>query len=131
MRRQSEKQISGRTLRSDGCGNVDKKKLDDSRSVEWKKWLDFGPSVKTQGQVLHELLDEGHKPIPTHRIDTDKNEQLKRLGVEHKADMKSRLVGCGQFEDRTGIRSDSLTADVEGLNTVCSFAACKKLQIKF
>ena len=43
--------------------------------------------------------------------------------------MRSRLVGCGQFEDRTGIRCDSPAADVEGFNIVCSFAACKKLQI--
>ena len=70
------KQIAGKTLGYDTCGNVDKKKLDDSRSVEWKKWLDFGASVKIQGQVLHELLGEGHKPIPTQWIDTDKNEHL-------------------------------------------------------
>ena len=35
------------------------------RAKEWKKWLDFGVTVKLQGRVLDKLIEEGHKPIPT------------------------------------------------------------------
>ena len=75
-------------------------------------------------------MDEGHRPIPTQWNETDQNEHLIRPGVKREPKLKSRLVGCGQFEDRRGIRSDSPTCDVEGLNLVCSFAACEKLRIK-
>ena len=40
------------------------------------------------------------------------------------------MSACGQFEDRTGIRADSPTCDVEGLNIVCSLAACERLRIR-
>ena len=122
--------MSGKTLRYDSCDMNDKKKLDESRAVEWKKWQHFGASVKIEGDTLQELLQEGHHPIPTQWIDTDKNEHLKRPGAAHESEMKSRLVACGQFENRQGIRSDSPTADVEGLNIVCSFAACNHLRIR-
>ena len=68
--------------------------------------------------------------IPTQWIETDENEHLKRPGVEHDAVTKSRLVACGQYEDRTGLRTDSPTASVEALNLICSYDACKKLKIK-
>ena len=52
--------------------------LDESRKTEWIKWLDFGTTVKVQGDTLRELMDEGHKPIPTQWIETDQNEHLAR-----------------------------------------------------
>ena len=55
---------------------------------------------------------------------------MKRPGVKHVPDYKSRLVACGQFEDCEEIRTDSPTADVEALNLLCSYAACSKLRIK-
>ena len=88
-----------------------------------EKWLDFGTTVKVQGDTLQELMDEGHKPIPTQWIETDQNEHLKRPGKVHTPKLKSRLVGCGQFEDRRGIRSDSPTWDVEVQNLIFSFVA--------
>ena len=124
------KQLSGKTLRYDNLSQEHQKGLDASRATEWKKWMDFGAGVKVQGEILDELIGEGHRPIPMQWIDTDQNEHLIRPGTKHVPKFKSRLVGCGQFEDRTGIRSDSPTCDVEGLNLVCSFAACNKLQLK-
>ena len=53
--------------------------LDESRKTEWKKWLGFGATVKVQGDTLRELMDEGHRPIPTQWIETDQNEHLARL----------------------------------------------------
>ena len=83
---------------------------------------------------LDELINEGHVPFPTQWIETDKNAHKKveaqKQRKRHVPEMKSRLVGCGQFEDTTGIRSDSPTADVEGLNLVASFAACEKLLLR-
>ena len=45
-------------------------------------------------------------------------------------EFKSRLVACGHLEDRRGIRADSPTCDVEGLNLVCSMAASDSLRIR-
>ena len=84
--------------------------------------------VRVDGEVLDELINEGHKPVPMQWIEVEKNQHLMRPGKQHEPKMKSRLVTCGQLEDCTGIRSDSPTADVEGLNLVCSFAACRKLR---
>ena len=41
-----------------------------------EKWLDFVASVKLQGKVLDDLLAEGHTPIPTQWIDTEKKSRL-------------------------------------------------------
>ena len=65
--------------------------------------------------------------LPTQWIETDQNDHLKRPGVVHVPDLKSRLVACGQFENCPGLRTDSPTVDVEGLNLVSSFAACLTL----
>ena len=71
--------------------------------------------MKLQGKVLIELLSEGHWPVPTQWVENEK---------------KSRLVACGQFEDRTGIRSDSPTCGVEGFNLIASFAACNRVKLR-
>jgi hypothetical protein len=44
--------------------------------------------------------------------------------------LKSRLVGCGNFEETKGLRTDSPTADVDAHNLVLSFCASSKLKIK-
>ena len=80
--------------------------------------------------VLDELIQEGQSVLPTQWIETDKREHMRRAGVQHIPEYKSRLVACGQFENRHGIRSDSPTCDVEGLNIVCSYAACNKLRLE-
>jgi len=92
--------------------------------------MDFNAGVKIEGQQLDNLLSEGHKMIPSQWIETDQNEHLKRPGKIHTPDLKSRLVACGQHEDTRGLRADSPTCDVEGLNLMCSFAACNKIRLK-
>ena len=64
-------------------------------------------------------------------VETDKNEHLRREGgayVEEK--LKSRLVNCGNFEDATGIRTDSPTCDVEGQRLLMSWCASSEISIK-
>ena len=52
-----------------------------------------------EGDTLQELFDEGHKTIPTQWIEVDRNAHLRAQGKQAPPDLKSRLVGCGQFED--------------------------------
>ena len=40
------------------------------------------------------------------------------------------MVGCGNFEDTEGLRTDSPTADVEAHNLVFSFCAAKKVKVR-
>ena len=104
-----------------------RKGLDKSRAKEWKKYMDFNATVKIQGELLDELLNEGHFQIPMQWIETDKKAHLKLPGTEHlhEPELKSRLVACGHLEDATGIRADSPTCSTDALNLICSFAACR------
>ena len=43
---------------------------------------------------------------------------------------KSRLVGCGNFEDAEGLRTDSPAGDVDTHNIVFSWCAANKVRIK-
>jgi hypothetical protein len=122
--------MAGKNLRYDQVDAKPRAKLDKSREAEWKKWMDFDAGILIQGELLEELLKDGVSMLPTQWIETDENEHLKRPGVEHEAVTKSRLVACGQHENREGLRTDSPTASVEALNLICSFAACKRLKIK-
>ena len=107
-----------------------KKGLDASRKVEWDKWMEFNAGQLIRGDLLKELLSDGHRLIPTQWIETDKNAHLHKLGKYVKAELKSRLVGCGQFEDTTDLRTDSPTCELEALNLICSFAACSGYVLK-
>ena len=124
------KQMQGKNLRYDQCDKKTQSGLRTSRATEWKKWLDFDAGIKLQGDILDELLSEGHSMIPTQWIETDKREHLKRPGQKHVPELKSRLVACGQNEPREGLRADSPTACDEALNLICSMAACKKFKLK-
>ena len=92
--------------------------------------MDFDAGVVIQGKVLNELLDEGHSMLPTQWIETDQRGHLQRAGQEHVPEYKSRLVACGQHENREGLRTDSPTASDQALNLICSIAACKRLKLK-
>ena len=124
------RQMAGENLKYMECDAATRAGLDKSRVKEWSKWMDFNAGVLIEGKILTDLLDDGISMLPTQWIETDKNGHLKRPGVAHVPDWKSRLVACGQFSDCEGIRTDSPTADVEALNLICSFAAGKKLRIK-
>ena len=91
--------------------------LDGSRANEWKKWESFDAVIHLPDEILRELIGEGHSVIPTQWIETDKNEHLKRPGLEHLHEprLKSRLVNMGNLEDSEGIRADSLTCATDGV----------------
>ena len=77
------------------------------------------------------MLDQGHKPIPLQWVDIDKNEHERREGGPHVAPLfKSRLVSRGDLEETTGVRTDSPTCDIEGLNILLSWASCERLTVK-
>ena len=60
--------------------------------------------------------------MPFQWVETDKNEHMKgQPGYKRKC--KSRLVGCGQFENCPEARKDSPTCDVEGLNLLMAWTA--------
>jgi hypothetical protein len=63
-------------------------------------------------------------------VETDKNAHKRRDGLDVKPELKSRLVGCGNFEETSGLRTDSPTADVDAHNLVFSFCACHKIKVQ-
>ena len=54
---------------------------------------------------------------------------IKNIHEQHKPDFepefKSRLVGCGNFEDATGVRTDAPTSDLETRSIVAAFAVAE------
>ena len=62
-------------------------------------------------------------------IETDKNAHKRRDDKHVKIDLESRLVGCGNFEDTDGLRTDSPTGDVDAHNLVFSWCASNKVKI--
>ena len=106
-----------------------RKGIDGSRRDEWEKWQKFMAVKPIEGNELKQLLDEGHKPISTQWIDTDKNLHLKRPGQPHTVKYKSRLVARGDQEKTLGIRTDSPTADLDSVNMILSWASSEKLRL--
>ena len=83
------------------------------------------------GPELEELLVQGHKLIPLQWVKIDKNEHKRREGGPHVATMfKSRLVSRGDLEETSGVRTDSPTCDIEGLNIPLSWVSCERLTVK-
>ena len=106
-------------------------KLDLSRSTEWNKWKSFNAAVPIDAAQFQSLTNEGFAATPMQWVETDKNEHLRRENgayVEEK--LKSRLVNCGNFEDATGIRTDSPTCDVEGQRLLMSWCSSNEIRIK-
>ena len=102
-----------------------------TRKVEWNKWKHFNAVYPVSGPELEQLLDQGHKPIPLQWVDIDKNEHKRREGGPHVAPLfKSRLVSRGDLEETTGVRTDSPTCDIEGLNILLSWVSCERLTVK-
>ena len=79
---------------------------------------------------LQELLDAGVKGNPMQWVETDKNGFKRRHDKSIPADLKIRLVGCGNFEDTDGLRTDSATGDVDAHNLVFSWCASHKVKIR-
>ena len=105
--------------------------LTESRKVEWNKWKHFNAVYPVSGPELEQLLDQGQKPIPLQWVDIDKNERKRREGGFHVAPLfKSRLVSRGDLEETTGVRTDSPTCDIKGLNILLSWVSCEGLTVK-
>eukprot|EP00435_Cladocopium_sp_Y103_P046809 s352_g13.t1 len=49
----------------------------EARTTEWEKYKSFNAAIPIWGKELQNLLDEGHKVIPSKWVETDKNEHLK------------------------------------------------------
>ena len=73
---------------------------------------------------------QGREPIPLQWVEIDKNEHKRREGGPHVAPLfKSRLVSRGDLEETTGVRTDSPTCDIEGLNILLSWVSCERLTV--
>ena len=68
-----KKEERGKTFSYDMESKEIREGLDISRTTEWKKWLEFVAGRPIRGKQLQELLDDGHVPIPTRCVDTDRN----------------------------------------------------------
>ena len=75
-----------------------RKGIEGTRKDEWEKRRKFMAVRPVEGDELKQLLNEGHKPISTQWIDTDKKKHLKRPGQPHTVKYKSRLVVRGDQE---------------------------------
>ena len=119
QRREEYKRLPG-LLKYDTCSPFIRRKIDESRAREWKKYMDFQAAIPIKGQ----LLEEGHVALPMKWVDTIKN-----IHEQHQPDFvpefKSRLVGCGNFEDASEARTDAPTSDLETHCIVASFAAAE------
>ena len=81
-------------------------------------------------EEVERLRAEGVTIQPMQWVETDKNAHKRRKGKHVKMLLKSRLVGCGNFEDTQGLRTDSPTADVDAHNLVFSWCACNRVKIR-
>ena len=79
-----------------------------SRAKEWNKFVQFAAVPITEDN----LLVEGHVVVPSKWAHTDKAEH-KEGSPDYAPVWKSRVVSRGNFETTEGLRSDSLTADID------------------
>jgi len=126
-----KKEARGKTLNYERESKEVREGLDVSRKTEWEKWKQFVAGRPCRGEELQRLLKEGHVPIPTRWVDTDRNSHMKRDGGPMiTSDYKSRLCGRGDLEGIDGLRKDSPTAEIESHNLLFSWAASNKLILK-
>ena len=85
--------------------------------------------VLTKDEVK-ELTDKGVRIQPMQWIEVDKKAHARRDGVDVEPELKSRLVGCGNYEETDGLRTDSPTADVDAHNLCFSWCASNHVKIK-
>ena len=65
--------------------------------------------------------------MPTQWVETDKNVHKRRDDKFVEVLAKSRLAGRGNFEDTTGVRTDSPASDVGTHNLIASWCACEEV----
>ena len=100
-----------------------------TRVEEWQKWQKFNAGVVLSTEEVKKLLAEGVTVQPMQWVETDKNAHKRRNDKHIAPLLKSRLVGCGNFEDTDGLRTDSPTSDVDAHNLVFSWCASNKVRI--
>jgi len=119
-----------KNLRYSDCTPEIQEGLRKTRAEEWTKWMKYSAGVVLTKDEVDKLRDEGVSIQPMQWIETDKNAHKRRTNNAVPPLLKSRLVGCGNFEETTGLRTDSPTADVDAHNLVFSFCACHKVKVK-
>ena len=72
---------------------------------------------------LDYLTAQGVTIQPMQWVETDKNAHKRRTHIKVRPWLKSRLVGCGNFEDTQGLRTDSPTSYVDAHNLVRSLGS--------
>ena len=119
-----------KNLRYSQCDPHIQKGLRKARAEEWQKWQKFNAGVVLSKSEVGKLTREGVTIQPMQWVETDKNAHKRRDNKSITPDLKSRLVGCGNFEETKGLRTDSPTADVDAHNLVFSFCASNHIPIK-
>ena len=124
------KKDGDKNLRYSNCTPDIQAGLRKSRVTEWQKWKQFNAGVILTKEEVQELRDEGVTIQPMQWVETDKNAHKRRDGVHVDLLLKSRLVGCGNFEDQEGLRTDSPAGDVDSHNLVFSWCASNNVKIR-
>ena len=129
-RKPPKKKDGDKNLSFAACSPEIQAGLRQARSKEWEKWKQFNAGVILAKDEVEQLQAEGVKINPMQWIETDKNAHKRRDNNDVPPELKSRLVGCGNFEDTDGLRTDSPTGDVDAHNLVFSWCASSKVKIK-
>mgnify|MGYP003309443906 CR=1 FL=1 len=129
-RKPQKKKDGDKNLSYASCSPEIQRGLDKSRCKEWQTLKKFNAGVLLPKAEVAALQNEGVKVYPMQWIETDKNAHKRRDDKNVQPDLKSRLVGCGNFEDAEGFRTDSPTGDVDAHNLVFSWCASSKVKIK-
>jgi hypothetical protein len=119
-----------KNLRYSQCDPHIQKGLRKARAEEWKKWQKFNAGVILSKPEVDQLTNEGVTIQPMQWVETDKNAHKRRDDNSVTPELKSRLVGCGNFEETQGLRTDSPTADVDAHNLIFSFCASNHILVK-
>ena len=129
-RKPPKKKDGEKNLSFASCDPEVQEGLRKTRVKEWEKWQQFNAGVILSKDEVNKLRDEGVQIHPMQWIETDKNAHLRRADKFVPRELKSRLVGCGNFEDTQGLRTDSPTGDVDSHNLVFSWCSSNKVKIK-
>ena len=120
----------GKVLRYDKVSAAVQRGLDASRAKEWNKWKQFNAADVISVEEADQYIANGAEQLGTQWVETDKNAHKRRDGKYVEPLLKSRLVGCGNFENAKGLRTDSPAGDVDAHNLIFSWCAANKVPIK-
>ena len=92
--------------------------------------MKFKAGIVLTPEQVEELIADGATVCSMQWVETDRNAFRRRDNKDVKPDLKSRLVGCGNFEETEDLRTDSPAGDSDSHNLVCSWCASDKVKIK-